>query len=51
MTTTTTTARIPRRSEAGSVEEEAILDRFWTRVSSSAHKAVHSLSHGSFLVL
>jgi hypothetical protein len=50
-TSTTSTTRMPRRSAASFPGEEAILARFRTRVSAGAHKAMGSLSHGSFLVL
>jgi hypothetical protein len=51
MTSRTNTDTTHRCSDAGFPEEEAILTRFWTRVSTGAHKAPEDLSHGSFLVL
>jgi hypothetical protein len=51
MITRTTDNTTHRRSGASFPEEEAILARFWTRVSSGAHKTLDAHSHGSFLVL
>jgi hypothetical protein len=51
MTSRTATNTTHHTGDAGYPEEEAILARFWTRVSTGAHKAAEALSHGSFLVL
>jgi len=51
MNSRTNTNSTDRRKGVDFPEEEAILARFLTRVSGSAHKAVGALSHGSFLVL
>ncbi len=51
MTSRTASNSTHRPSDASFPEEEAILNRFWTRVSTGAHKAADALSHGAFLVL
>ena len=51
MTSRTTIHTTHRPSDATFPEEEAILARFWTRISAGAHKTVDALNQGSFLVL